>query len=618
MAYEGSQKVYDVVVERGVMVPTRDGVDLATDIYRPALGDEPVQERLPVVLERTPYDRSRLDLYLTAQYFASRGYAVALQDCRGRYDSGGDFLMYDAPESYDGYDTVEWLAAQPWSNGRIGTTGLSFTGANQQALAILRPPHLTTQVVLDAGFNYWYRTARYSGAHHEAILLPYAFWMAQAGKEAMADPLVRRALQDALVNIRDWIARAPLKPGASPLALAPTYERWYFKTVTHGDYDDFWQGSHQANLQGFADEYPDIPLLLVPSWYGHHTWANFEKFNLFRRKNTQPVHVICGIWLHAFEYMRQSSVGEVDFGNSVAFNLDDVRLRWFDRWLKDMDTSVVDWPPLQLFVMGGGSHEQVPHRLNHGGRWRAEQEWPLGRTDFTNYYLHANGALGPEPPAEQQAATTYTFDPDDPAPTIGGSVQDPLGGEAGIVHGGGFDQRGRPELVRSRDSLPLAARADVLVFRSGPLEDDVEVTGPIVARLWVSSSARDTDFTAKLIDEYPPSAEHPTGFALNVTDGILRMRYRNGRTIGELIEPDTVYEIEVEPLPTSNVFARGHRIRLDVSSSSAPQFDVNPNTGGPLGVSLGSLVARNTVFHDRERPSHLVLPIVPSDVLAET
>jgi putative CocE/NonD family hydrolase len=594
------------------MVKARDGVSLATDVYRPALDGKPVEGQFPTIMERTPYNRTRLDLYLTGQYFASRGYVVVLQDSRGRYDSEGVFHHYWNPEATDGHDAVEWIAAQPWSDGKVGTTGLSFTSANQQALAITNPPHLTTQIILDGGLNFWHRTIRHSGAFQEGIFLPYVLWMAQAGKEAREDASVKAALQGMIANIGEWLKQLPLKRGASPLALAPSYEEWYFNYLTRPDYGEFWMNP-MFNVGEYLDDYPDIPLCMVPSWYGHHTWANFEKYNYFRQRNESPVKLVCGTWLHAFEYMRDSWAGGVDFGNTVAFGLDDFRLRWFDQILKGLDTGVLDEPPMSLFVMGGGDgNRNLSGRMNHGGQWREAEEWPLPGTDFRSYYLHADGALRTEPPGESEP-TTYTFDPRDPVPTVGGAVEDPLGGESGIINGGAFDQRGRRDLILCGDTLPLAARPDVLAFRTEPLAEAVEVTGPITVRLWVSSSAVDTDFTAKLIDEHPPNGDYPEGFAMNLTDSIVRMRYRENRTKGELIEPSEIYEIEIEPQPTSNLFAAGHRIRLDISSSSAPQFDVNPNTGGPLGVSLGGVVARNTVYHDGAHPSQVVLPIVPRD-----
>ena len=307
----------------------------------------------------------------------------------------------------------------------------------------------------------------------------------------------------------------------------------------------------------------------------------------------------------------------MDFGNDAAVSyLDDFRLRWFDRFLKDLDTGIDEGPPLRLFIMGGGGGKVqeggvrgIDRRLLHGGRWRDEQEWPIERAEDHTLYLGAGGALSTQHP-DGEPATSFTYDPRDPVPTIGGCLQNPIG-VLGFVYGGAFDQRARADLWLCKDTLPLAARADVLVFRTEPLAEPLEVTGAIEVRLWVSSSALDTDFTAKLIDEYPASEEWPTGFAMNLSDSIIRMRYRDGFSEAELMEPGQVYEVTIGPLITSNLFDVGHRIRLDISSSSSPQFDPNPNTGDPLGRSTGVVVARNTVYHDSTRPSRLVLPVVP-------
>ena len=247
------------------------------------------------------------------------------------------------------------------------------------------------------------------------------------------------------------------------------------------------------------------------------------------------------------------------------------------------------------------------------GTWRDENEWPLKRTKFTRYFLHRGetdrGGLLSTEKARASAPSQYSYDPCDPVPTVGGGTQNPA--EPYLPQGGAFDQRGREELVACRDTRPLAHRADVLVFQTEPLQHAIELTGPIVVHLWVASTAVDTDFTAKLIDAYPPTPDDPEGFAMNLTDGILRMRYRSSREQQQLMEPGAVYEIELELQATSNLFSAGHRIRLDVSSSNFPRFDPNPNTGSPLGCSSDVVVAQNTVFHDESRPSHVVLPIIP-------
>jgi putative CocE/NonD family hydrolase len=616
-AYSGSAREYDVAVEQKVFVDMRDGVRLACDVYRPAIGDTPVEGSFPTVLERTPYNRARSDLFLTGNFFASRGYNVVYQDCRGCYDSEGLFKHFfdDWNEAFDGHDTVEWIAKQPWSDGKVGTTGLSFTGANQQALAITKPPHLTTQIILDAGYNYWRRTGRQSGAFTQGIFFPQVFWQALASREARESPAVRAALRDALDNLHEWTTRLPLKRGESPLALAPSWEDWYFDLATRADYDEGWQGP-LPSLENHIDKYPDIPICLVASWYGHHVWANFEKYNRFREQNTQPVKLLVGVWGHGFRYMAQTWAGEVEFGNAAAMELDDFRLRWFDQWLKGIDTGVAEEPPLRIFVMGGGDGAKGHSgRMNHGGFWRDASEWPLPGTGFKEFYFHADGALATEPPVEADTALTFVFDPSDPVPTLGGEVQDPLGGEKGVIYGGAFNQTGRLSLASCRDTEPLSSRTDVLAFRSAPFDQPTELTGPVRIRAWVSSSARDTDFTFKLVHEYPPNSDYPRGFAMNLADSIVRMRYRNNRPTAELIEPGEIYEIELELQPRANIFGVGHRMRVDVSSSSFPQFDVNPNTGAPLDRWLGSVVAQNTLHLDTKHPTHIVAPIYPGDDL---
>ncbi len=617
--YESSTQYYDVMLESGIDVPARDGITLATDLYRPADGSSAAEGEFPTVLLRTPYDRARAPMALTGRFFASRGYVFAAQDTRGRFDSGGEFaFLFNEPhDGIDGYDAVEWIAAQPWSNGKVGTTGLSFEGAVQQAMAITQPPHLTTQIILDSAFNYYTRPVRHNGAFTQGIFLPYVFFMAMAGNpRADADPLLKLALREVLDNFPEWTKQMPIKEGETPLSLAPDYERWYFDMATKGDYEGMWKNP-ACSLEEHVGDFPDIPVCLLTSWYGHHAWSNFEKWRALTEQNDSLVKIVCGVWTHGPAYLMETIAGEVSFGNNASISyLDDYRLRWFDRFLKDMDTGVDDGDPIDLFVMGGGDGRAleggvrgIDRQLSHGGFWRSESEWPIARTELRPLYLSGAGELAGDAPAGRADATTFVYDPDDPVPTIGGCLQNPIG-VTGFVYGGAFDQRGRSNLWLCKDTLPLAARSDVLVFRTPPLEQALEVTGEIEVRLWVSSSAPDTDFTAKLVDEHPPSADWPNGYAMNLSDSVVRMRYRGGRATAELIEPGEIYEITVGPLITSNRFEVGHSIRLDISSSSSPQFDVNPNTGGPLGRASGVVVAQNTIHHGASRPSQIVLPVI--------
>jgi hypothetical protein len=330
--------------------------------------------------------------------------------------------------------------------------------------------------------------------------------------------------------------------------------------------------------------------------------------------------------------MELSYAGDVEFGREAALpSFDELHLRWFDRWLRGVDNGLDAEAPLRIFVMGGGSGRRSgAGRLVHGGRWRDEREWPLARTRFTDFYLHGDGSLRTDAPREERSATTYSFDPANPVPSIGGNVSSlrdvlplPAGiadpsyagrGErtADIMAPGGFDQREDPAFHGCRPPyLPLGSRPDVLVFETAPLQEPTEVTGPIEVILWVATSAVDTDFTAKLVDVYPPSPWYPLGYALNLTDSIARLRYRNGRERGEPAAPGLPMQVTITLYPTSNLFMPGHRIRLDISSSNHPRFDVNPNTGEPIGRDRRRVVADNTVFHERGRQSKIVLPIIP-------
>lgn len=609
--YQGSSIAYDFQVVRDVAVAMRDGTKLSTDVYLPALDGKAVQGRWPVVVERTPYDKSRrVSHSQTGRFFARRGYAVVLQDVRGRWSSDGDFEFL-RNESSDGYDTLTWIARQPWSNGKVGTIGYSYTAADQQSLAITDPPGLVTQQLFDGGYNYFTKTFRHRGACEYAIFLQYVLQMARQSKEAAANAEIRDALDRMWSNLGKWVRRLPLRRGESPLRLLPKYENWFFDMLTRSDYDAYWKDP-SLNLEEAIDRYPDIPVFLETGWYGHHITATLTKYAEMRRRHRAPKKLLIGTWTHGMEHFVESWAGEVDFGHEAALeNVNDLRLRWCDQYLKDLDTGLEREPPVRLFVMGGGTgRRNLQGRLDHGGRWRDEQDWPPPDMQPTPYYFHGDGSLSTERPAEDAPPSGFTFNPADPVPTVGGNF--PEKAIPGLLDGGGFDQRGRPDLILCQDTLPLAARRDVLVFRTPPLAEGIELTGPLMVRLWVSSSAVDTDFTAKLVDEYPPNPDYPEGFALNVADAIVRMRYRDSRERAELMEPGKVYEIRIDPQATSNHFARGHRIRVDISSSNFPHYDVNPNTGEPLGLERRSMVAHQTVYHDAIRASHIELPVVPS------
>jgi uncharacterized protein len=603
---QGSAATYDVCAERGVMVTMRDGVRLATDLYVPARDGRPAPGRFPAILERTPYSRQSLGAVAAAKFFCRHGYAAAIQDVRGRYDSEGEWYPF-ALEAEDGYDTVEWLASREWSDGKVGTAGLSYSGSDQHALASLAPPHLAAVFASEAMSNYHTGSMRQGGAA-ELRFLVYSLWMATESPRALRDPALRAAALAESDAVEDLLRRTPLKPGVSILRNFPSIERWVLDVVQHGDYDDYWK-QRGYNIEEYYDEYADVPVCLLSGWYDTYTRATVDNFVELRRRKRGPVHMIIGPWTHGVTTLGQSWSGDADFGIDAPLDdYDGYRLRFFDAALRGLDTGFFERPPVRLFVMGGGSGRKLPNgRLDHGGRWRDEEEWPLRRARPTAYHLCPDGSLRTGKPATGPASQSYRYDPQHPVPTIGGSIS----AANAVMPAGGFDQRGRPGLFGCADKLPLNARHDVLSFQTEPLAESIEVTGPVSVRVWVSASAPDTDLTAKLLDVYPSSVDYPDGYALNLQDGILRLRYRNDRSRPEPMIPGEIYQVDIVLAPTSNLFGRGHRIRLDLSSSNYPRFDLNPNTGDPLGASGRSVPADVTIHHDAEHPSHLLLSVVP-------
>ena len=611
--YQGSHQQYGVICDRNVMVPMRDGVRLATDIYFPAIDGSQTDGTFPVIVERTPYDKASPTNVTNGKYFARRGYVCAIQDVRGRFQSEGDWYPF-AKEAPDGYDTVEWLATQPWTDGSVGTMGGSYCGSDQSALATLDPPHLATMIVAVGASNYYHSSMRQNGALEQRFLV-YAFRMALTSKEAEADPALKAALIRVFTeDMPEMVGRFPLREGATVLRRLPTYERWAIDIQTRGDYDDYWKQRGYA-ISDYYRQHADVPTLYLGGWYDSYARNTCESFVALSKMKKSPQRLLMGPWTHGGWGL--TFAGDVDFGIESHIDYNDLRLAWFDQHLKGMHTEVADCSPVRIFTMGTGDGPRTilgapgyeadyPGRINHGGYWRSEPDWPLPGTRFTPYYLHGEGSLSPEKPQKGVfPPTNFTFDPRDPVPTIGGGIS----AAETVMKPGAFDQRGRPDAMGCKDTLPLNSRSDVLTFQTPPLVEEVEVTGPIEMHLWASSSAVDTDFTAKLIEVYPPSADYPQGLALNLTDSIIRARYRNGWEKPELMTPGRPYELVFQLYPTSNIFKRGHRVRLDISSSNWPRFDLNPNTGGPLGLERSYQIATQTVYHDADCPSHIVLPI---------
>ena len=598
-----------MAVTHDVMITMRDGVRLAADVYRPAQGGVATEGRFPTLLMRTPYSKT-VRAAPFAEYFATRGYVVVVEDVRGRYKSEGRWRpLYD--DGTDGYDTADWIGHQSWSDGGIGTLGTSYEGATQQALAITGAPFVKTMIPLFSMSD----PGRYGVRHNGAFELRWFNWVFTLGnatgeesllaaQRAASDPAAAPALAELGDHVGEYVRALPLRAGTTPLKFAPDYEQWLIEAMSHAGTDPAYTAMG-IDIPDHVADYKDVPVYHVTGWYD--SWslqvANIN-FTGLRSHKQSLQRLIVGPWIHSRP--GQSFAGDAQFTPEAAIDLNAFEQRWFDHWLKGLDNGIEREPPVRLYVMGGGDAHKTPEgRVFVGGHWRDEQEWPLTRARLTPYYLHGGGLLSAERPGPH-APVSYRFDPHHPVPTLGGN----LSSQGALASQGATDQRCHADLWSCTDALPLSARNDVLVFQTPPLAQDLEVTGRLIVKLWVGSDAPDTDFTAKLIDVYPPNGDFPRGIDLNIGDSIVRARFRNGAAAPEMLQAGKVYEVTIELYPTSLVFKRGHRIRLDVSSSNFPRFDVNPNTGEPLNANRSSRVAENSIYLDPAHPSHILLPVV--------
>ena len=603
-------ELYEVQTESNVMVSMSDGVRLASDIYRPAAAGIPLNQAFPVLLQRTPYSKTREDLVTEALFFTSRGYVTVLQDCRARYESEGEFTKY-TDEGDDGLATMAWIAEQPWQGGKVGTYGLSYSAHTQAAAAALNPPNLACMWLDSGGFSNAFLNACRNGGAFELRQLTWAYKEAVESREAYAEPETIKAAIESQ-DIFGWFKRLPWKKGHSPLKWTPDYENYLLDIWERESFDNYWK---QVGLcaEEYYSVFSDVPQVHMSAWYDPYSKTATDNYRQLTSVKRGPVTLLMGPWTHGARSLTYS--GDADFGQAavidgnLSIDFNHLRLRFFDRWLKDVDNGQEKEPPVKLFVMGGGSgRKNSQNRLDHGGQWRGENEWPLARPQETQFYMCPGGALSTQAPDSSNKASEFLFDPSHPVPTIGGNISS---GQP-IMSAGGYDQRESEEFFGSEEPyLPLASRSDVLVFQTDPLIENTEITGPVSVRLWVSSSAVDTDFTAKLIDVYPASSDYPEGFALNLTDGILRVKFRNSWEYPEPMVPGDIYQIEVGLLPISNLFVKGHRIRLDISSSNFPRFDVNGNTGQNPATSAIRIPAVNTVYHDDIYHSYVLLSVVP-------
>lgn len=554
-----SHEFNKIWIDFDVSVSMRDGIRLSADIYRPLDSKDGV--RYPCILLRTPYNKNTPSGIENVRWFAARGYAVVFMDVRGRGDSDGEFTPYFS-EGKDGYDSIEWCAAQPWCDGHVGTLGGSYLGRIQWLAALEHPPHLKAMAVSVSPSDPFVEWPTGTTTPMHLCWLHYT-----SGR-----------LNQHMENV-DWDAVYWHLPLVEMDGAAGRTSRVWRDECQHPQMDAYWQPlCYQTR---FAEL--DLPVLHVSGWYDDEqvgTPLNYA--GMTRAAAGSATHpdqkMVMGPWGHAINTTQR--LGEVDFGPQSLINLREVQLDWFDRHLKNRAPQAELTAPVRIFIMGEN-------------RWRDEQEWPLARTQWQTYYLHSQGransrfgdgelsrALPGSEPADH-----FSYDPARPFPFITEPTSSQIGG---------------PD-----DYAALHRRDDVLVYTTPVLEEDTEVTGPIKLELFAATSALDTDFMAMLVDI------HPTGFVQRLCDGMVRGRFRQGMHQPELLQPGETYRFEIDLWNTSQLFQSGHRIGLAITSSAFPKYDRNLNNGEDLTHSTRMVVAHQTVFHDALRPSALVLPIIP-------
>lgn len=540
-------------------VPMRDGVTLSADVYLPAAREN--EDRWPVVLTRTPYVKANERTTETGKSFAGQGYVFVAMDVRGRGDSDGEFTPY-VNDGQDGYDAIEWCAAQPWSDGNVGTLGASYNGCIQWLTAVLQPPHLRAMIVLVPPSDPFVENP--TGVHSPMDLC-WQHYVAGRTLHPMSQV--------------DWARIYETLPLIEMDERAGRRSRPWREDLAHPRLDDYWAPRRYQN----QFERVNVPVLHISGWYDDEQIGTPLNFAGMTARGATPAvrasqRLLMGPWGHAVNTV--AKLGDVDFGSQALIDLQGEEMRWFDRWLKGTEGAEPQ-APVRIFVMGRNE-------------WRNEREWPLARTRWTPYYLHSgghansrfgNGALSTEPPAPGAPSDTYRYDPARPVPFITEPTSSQIGG---------------PD-----DYAAVERRDDVLVYVTEPLAEELEVTGPILVDLYAASAARDTDFTAKLVDVWP------NGFVQRLSDGIVRARFRDGMEHPTLIEPGRIYHYQIDCWNTSRVFKPGHRVGLEVSSSAFPKYARNLNSGADLAAETEMVVAEQTVFADAEHSSAIILPVIP-------
>jgi len=599
-AKKSSKPTKEVVLKKSVMVPMRDGVRLSTDLYFP----EGAKKNLPVILIRTPYNKNTFRDFKQnpqAYKFASSGFVVAIQDSRGKFESEGIYSPPAGQEAEDGYDAVDWVAKQPWSNGKIGTFGCSYPAEVQAAQAPLRHPNLACMIpqcgpmigAANGRYRYW---SGFKGGVLD-LAASISWYFSAASKYSFKPPTCLS--DDEVRKIRHFFTPEPTNlpdvdfeklnwhlPIVDIMKKAGSPPNDWEKLITTDFGDPWW---HDVMSYYDGTEKIDVPALHMSCWYDPSVAETIYEFNYFRENSASEASannqfvIITGTTHCGFERATEHTmVGERDVGDA---RLDywDSYIRWFEYWLKGIDNGITKMPKVRYYTMG----------LNE---WQSADVWPLPETQFTKYFLHSqghansrngDGRLSLEMP-KNEPSDKFIYDPGHPVPSIGGQRGSSYGTPAGAI-----------------DQAPVELRNDVLVYTTPILKKDIEVTGPIAVVLYVSSSAKDTDFTAKLVEVYPD------GTAYNIQQSIFRARYREGFTKKVWMEKDGVYKVQIDLDATSNVFKMGHRIRVQVSSSDFPLFERNLNTGGNNYDETEWVVAENSIHHSKDHPSHIVLSIIP-------
>lgn len=547
----------EVQALRDVRVSMRDGVTLSADIYRPK-----AEGQYPAIAWRTPYGKAKTEIDETCRFFASHGYAAMYMDVRGRGDSDGQFVPY-RNEGEDGYDSIEWIAEQPWCTGEVGTIGGSYLGRIQWLTALTQPPHLRTMIAEVSPSDPFVESPT-------GIPTPqHLCWRYMTSGKVVQN-----------VDVIDWERIYRHLPIMTMDEETGRNIPGWREEVSHVGLDDWWR---ELCYQDKFDQI-DLPVLHISGWYDDEQVGTPLNF-IGMTRNAASEHarksqkLLMGPWPHQIN--RSTKLGDFDFGPDSQIDLHSYQLKWFDHWLKKQPNGIEEEKPVRIFVMGTN-------------QWVDEEQWPLKNTEWTKYYLHSDGSansrFGDGKLAINQQETGaakdhYTYDPEHPVPFITDLVSTQIGG---------------PDNYSA-----IERRDDVLVYSTGVLDKEIEVVGPVKAELFASSSAKDTDFMVKLIDVWP------SGYAQRLTDGMVRARFRNGMDQEELIEPNHIYCYEIDCWNTSHVFAKGHRLRVEIASSAFPKYDRNLNTGAQLGQTTDSVIAEQEIFHDPEHPSAIILPVIP-------